>query len=453
MRLHSFKFLGGISLASALAGCTSYHPVPLPQGSRLGSHLSGITLKVPDTHAPGKIVALNPDKPLKPEQVGLLAAINDPELVYERARIVTAKAKLKAGETLPNPSLGLSYASVISGPGIAGAVTASLSQDIQSIITYKARAKASRYGFKQLSAEVLWREWQVAQKAQLLATSLYFDTRELAIRRKHERLLSSQLAAIRKAAGEGNADLTAEAPIEAARAVAQKDLEAAELTELKHWIALDKLLGLEPSVRFSIGRPATAQVPGNFKSLVLTIQNRRPDIVALQMGYAASQASVRAAILAQFPPFNLGLSGGSDTSKVVTVGPQISMDLPVFHSAKTGIDLKAATRDELRKQYQARLDAAVGDAQGLKARFDHNAHLLTQARRAASLASNRLALAEKAYDLQQIDQRTLVDFESAATQRKLEVVSYQRSLYDTAVGLATSLGANLPVVSLSSVKE
>lgn len=433
----------------ALAGCATYHPVPLPQGPKLASHLSGLDLRIPDNRVRQGSVVLDTHKAMRPAQVALIAAINDPDLVYERARVVTAKAKLRAGEALPNPSLGLSYASLISGPASAGAVTASISQDIQSLITYKARSEASQARFEQLSSKVLWREWQVSRKAQLLAVSIYFDDRELAIRRSNLQFLTTQLAAIRQATGAGNAALTAEAPIEAALASAQQSFATAQKARLKHWIALDNLLGLLPSARFAIARPATARVPQDLQGLIATLPRRRPDIVALRMGYAASQASVRAAILTQFPPFSFGIAGGSDTSNVVSAGPQITMNLPVFHSAEAHIGLQRATRAEMRKQYRARLDTAVGEVLGLKARFDLNARLVPEARRDADLAAKKLAFAEKAYNVQEIDQRTFVDFAAAATQRKLDLISSQRALFDTALGLTTALGVNLPVVALS----
>ncbi|MDA3889428.1 MAG: TolC family protein, partial [Allgaiera sp.] len=206
---------------------------------------------------------------------------------------------------------------------------------------------------------------------------------------------------------------------------------------------------LTPSARFAIAPPAAARVPHDLRGLIATLPQRRPDIVALRMGYAASQASVRAAILTQFPPFSFGIAGGSDTSKVVSAGPQITMNLPIFHGAGPQISLQRATRAEMRKQYRARLDTAVGEALGLKARFDLNARLVPEARRDADLAGKTLAFAEKAYNVQEIDQRTLVDFATAATQRKLDLISSQRALYDTALGLSTALGVDLPVVALS----
>lgn len=396
MKPRSLGRLGGAFLAVAVAGCTSFHPVALPAGPKLAPRLEGLDLQIPDSRAPQGSVMLNPHRALRPAQVALLAAINDPDMVYERARVVTARARLDTKQMLPNPSLGLSYAALVSGPASAGAVTASISQDIQSLITYKARAEASRALVGQLSAKVLWREWQVARQAQLLAVSICLDDRELAIRRRDARMLSSQLAAIRKMAGAGNAALTAEAPIAAAQAAAQQGLATARVARLKHWIALDKLMGLQPSARFAIAPPATPRVPHGLQGQIATLPQRRPDIVALRMAYAASQASVRAAILTQLPPFSFGIAGGSDTSNVVSAGPQITMNLPVFHGAGPGIGLQRATRAEIRKQYRARLDAAVGDVLGLKARFDLNARLVPGARRAADLAASKLALSQKA---------------------------------------------------------
>ena len=61
------------------------------------------------------------------------------------------------------------------------------------------------------------------------------------------------------------------------------------------------------------------------------LADRRPDLVALQLGYRSQEERVRGAILAQFPLLALGISGGHDTSDVRTLGPQITLDLPLFN--------------------------------------------------------------------------------------------------------------------------
>ena len=60
--------------------------------------------------------------------------------------------------------------------------------------------------------------------------------------------------------------------------------------------ALDALLGLEPDVRFAIAPPRLALTP-SLRPLIARLPQARPDLVALQLGYRSTEATVRAAIL------------------------------------------------------------------------------------------------------------------------------------------------------------
>lgn len=61
-----------------------------------------------------------------------------------------------------------------------------------------------------------------------------------------------------------------------------------------------------------------------------TLTDRRPDLLALRFGYAAQDEGLRAAILSQFPDLILGATGSSDSSKVINIGPNAQVGLPLF---------------------------------------------------------------------------------------------------------------------------
>ena len=150
--------------------------------------------------------------------------------------------------------------------------------------------------------------------------------------------------------------------------------------------------------------------------------------MALRLGYHASEEDVRAAILAQFPAFVLGGSWGSDTTGVVSAGPNATFDLPIFNRNQGQIAQTRATRILLQQQYQARLDSAVASIRGLAAQGQKIAADLAPARRAAAAARSLAQTAHAAYAQGNLDQRSWTDYETTALQRELEVVALERSL-------------------------
>ncbi len=222
---------GAAGVALGLAGCAGYEPLALPAHHNLASGLSQLDLVLPPAASGEAPASLDPGRALSPDQVGLLAMVNDPDLAAARGKIAVADADRLAARLLPNPSLGFGYAALVSGPATADAITASLSQDIQSIVTYRPRVAAAEARYGQVGADALWQAWQVAQKAKLLAIGLNEDEREIRLRAREDALLSHELEEVQRATAAGNLDLTAEAPLMAAAASAQRDLAAARLQE------------------------------------------------------------------------------------------------------------------------------------------------------------------------------------------------------------------------------
>lgn len=451
---HFFHWGGLVAAVLALAGCATYRPEPLAKRPNLAPSVATLDRTIPAMTANDPPVTLEPTQSFSIDQVGMLAILNDPDLVEQRGDLALARADVTTASTLPNPSISLGFAALIYGPPGVGASTpsyaASLSQDITSLITYHARVAAAKASFKSVNASLLWQEWQVAQKARLLAVNIYYDDAQIRYLKRELSLLSTELTQVRQATAQGNLDLSAEAPLDAATATAQTTLATARLTQLKDWQQLDALLGLEPSVRFGISEPELTPPPADLAPLVSTLPERRPDLVALQLGYQSSEEKLRAAVLAQFPALSLGPSGGTDTSNVLSIGPTLTMDLPIFNRNQGGIASAKATREVLHAQYQAALDQADGTIHGLTARIAVLSADLVQARAAAAAAQRVANNAENAYGQGNLDQRSLVDYQTTALERQLDVISYQTQLDTDQLDLAIELGVGLPQTRLTN---
>ncbi|HEV2443622.1 MAG TPA: TolC family protein [Steroidobacteraceae bacterium] len=441
-RLRALGIAAGV--AALLGGCALYHPLPLAHGPDLAGGLSALRTEVPPTApgGPGRRIAT--DQPLGIDDVGLLAVLNDPELRSEQAQMDVAQANLLQSSLLPNPSASVSFTPLLGGTDVAPAWSASLTQDVKSILTYHTHKKSARFQAQQVNADLLWQEWQIAQKARLLALDLYYGRQSLELSRRELDLLDQEVRAVQKAIQAGNLDLTALAPLLTAKAAAEQAVASLGLTQMQNWQALDALLGLDPQVRFALASPSLPTLPADLAPLLTSLPDRRPDLVALQLGYGSADEDVRTAIIGQFPAFALGGQWGQDTSNVRTAGPTATFDLPIFDRNQGQVALTRATRLQLHEQYQSRLDDAFGSVKGLDAQIRRLTEDVRNATSAAAAADEMSESAQKAYAQGNMDQRSLADFETTALDRRIEALALERSLGETQITLTVELGLGLP---------
>ena len=436
-------------LALVLAGCATYRAMPLSERPNLASNIADLDRTIPaSTGVPARTIAV--DQPLSIDQIGILAILNDPDLASERGQLDNARASLLSATILPNPQVSLGFAALLGGPGASTpAYTASLSEDIMALVTYRARSAAAHDDFKSVNASLLWQEWQVAQKARLLALTVYGDEQTIRYSTNELSLLSNELGGVQQQTANGNLDLTAEAPLTAAVATAQSALATAELAQLSDWQSLNALLGLEPNTRFAIAEPSVAPPPSNVSDLLASLPERRPDLIGLQLGYASSEASLREAILMQLPSLVFGPTYNQDTSNVKSLGPTATFDLPIFNRNQGGIAAAKATREQLYAEYQAQLDSAASNVQALQKQIAVLQKDYQDAANAVSGASSVANNAGQAYGQGSIDQRSLVDYQTTVLERQLDAVNFKTQLQSDEVTLGAELGVGLPKTLLA----
>src|SRR5437762_10302226 len=101
----------------------------------------------------------------------------------------------------------------------------------------------------------------------------------------------------------------------------------------KHRLGLNKILGAAPGIKIALradlALPARLEPPGQ-RELISDLESRRLDLLGLQRGYESQDATVRAAILAQFPKMSLAFTKATDTTNVHTTGFNIAVDVPIF---------------------------------------------------------------------------------------------------------------------------
>lgn len=419
----------------ALAGCAHYSALPLVQANPLAPSAAGL---------PGVV----PGVPLGVSDVAALALANNPDLRAMRARRGIAQAQLLQSGILVNPSVSGAALPLISGVGTMTAWTLGLSQDIKALITYRSRRRAAGYSARQVDAETLWQEWQVAGQARQLAVDIIEGERSRPLLVQAFDLLSRRNAVLQKALAAGDVTLVTVAPTSVALQVTRSNLYALDQRQFLFRHQLNALLGLVPDavVRLAPTVELPPFDPVAIRASLATLPDRRPDLLALRLGYAAQDQTVRTAILSQFPDLIIGATASSDNSGVTNAGPSATIGLPVFDRNQGNIAIATATRLQLHEDYAARLAATVGQVGATLAEMDQLSKQLATVRRdlpAARLAAER---ASNAFGSSNLDERSYVDLVTNRYTKEQEILTLELALLDRQIAVQTLVGAGLPTV-------
>ncbi len=435
--------MGAALAASTLGGCEQYAPLPLEEHPRLAGDIH--QLKTEATTA-GPAVDLS--RPLSVDDIVRLALLNNPDLVAARADRDIAEAQLLQAGLLPNPQISGSYGFLRAGPGTSNQFTAGLTEDIRALVTFSATYKSAELGAAQTRADLLWQEWQVVGKARLAFVDQVKQLQALALLKDARALLADRYDRDRRAVEQGNLTLSSVAPDLTTLADMDKQIADSELKAEQQRRAFNALLGLDPAVKLDLSpmMDIPAIDPALVDQAIADLAARRPDLVALKLGYGSQEEKFRAAILGQFPALIFGGSGGHDNSKIYQIGPTVTMDLPIFNRNQGNIAIEKATREKLHAEYTNRVAADVAEIQGMMSDQAILTRQLALTRDAADDAERTARGARSAYAATLIDARTNVDLITAALTRRQEVVAIEQSLLEQQVALATLTGVSMPVI-------
>lgn len=422
-----------------LAACATYTPLPLDGHAALRD---GAEKLYRGTDA-------LPER-LSMDDVVMLTLLNNPDLVAARAQRGLARAQVLAAGILPNPSLSGSYGFLLGGPGTTSALAAGISQDLKSLVTLSSNRASARHAAREIDSSLLWQEWQTIAKARLLAVDLMEGEKLRQVIGQNGAQLQELLTRNRDALTRGDTTLTALVPDLSAQAAVRKQQEDLERQQATRRRDLNVLLGLSPlatlTLSDSIGVPAVDAAA--IEQALPSLANRRPDLIALQLGYQSQEDKVRGAILAQFPMLSLGVSGGHDTTDVRTLGPQITLDLPLFNRNQGNIAVERATRQRLHDEFTARLATAKAEIQSLLADMALLQRQLGVKQPQLTELQQVAAQAGSAYRNGDLDERTYVDVLSARNAKQQEILGIEQILLEQQIAVATLVGAGMPPVTL-----
>lgn len=430
-----------IGVALLLAGCAHYSPLPLVTKPPLAATLA--TLDPASTA-----------QPLKVEQVVALALVNNPDLKALRLKREIASGQTRQAGILPNPSFSGAFLPLLSGAGSVPAWNLALSQDIKSLVTYRTRRRAAADTERQVAADVVWQEWQVAGQARLLATDLIMGARMRAAAFANYRLLIDRNVMLETALAQRTVTLAAVAPDRVALQSARTALDAVDQRQLALVHQLNALLGLHADVLVPLA--GTIELPpfdaAGIRAGLDTLADRRPDLIALRLGYAAADEQVRQAILAQFPDLILGATGSSDNSQVINAGPTAQIGLPLFDRNQGNVAIARATRAQLHADYSARLAGAIGTVEAMLAEMAQLSGQLALARHDLPATRSAADQVEAAFVAGNVDARTAVDLISNRFAKEQDIMTLEQALLDRQIAVQTLTGAGLPQVNVAAAQ-
>lgn len=420
-----------------LAGCAHYAPLPLATEPRLARSVDALD-------------GMTDAAPLTVEQVVALALANNPDLRAARLRRSVAAGQATQAGIIVNPSLSGAFLPLLSGAGTVPAWNLGLAQDVKSLITYRSRRRAADATRRQVAADAVWQEWQIAGQARQIATDLIVNRRSRPSYAAAYRLLMDRNGRLERALAARTVTLLTVAPDRVALQSARASLNALDQTQLALTHQLNALLGLSPDVAVPlVADPVLPPFdPATIRAVLATLPERRPDLLALRLGYASADEQLRVAILSQFPDLILGGTVSSDNSRVVNGGPSVQVGLPIFDRNQGNIQVARATRAQLNAEYVARLAATTGTVGALLAEYEQLSVQLAVARRdlpAARLAASR---AQSAFGASNIDERGYVDLVSNRFAKEQEVMTLELALLDRQIAIQTLVGAGLPTADL-----
>src|SRR5438034_1139235 len=304
-----------------------------------------------------------------PDDAATIALYSNPALRAIRDRRRLASAQVIQAGILPNPVV--SYArDFVTGGNTAGTVTAynlTAAWEFTALIPFLPKQTAARKSFRSVDLDVAWQEWQIAVNARTAVYRVLSLDAQIARAREATEGLQQSSDAMRKAVDAHEKTVLDLAAVESATQDSRATMLALEQEFEKQRLGLNKILGVEPETKVALRTGLTLPTrlaPPSQRELSDNVESRRLDLLGLRQGLESQNATVRAAILAQFPKMSVAFVKASDTTNVHTTGFNVAVDVPIFDRNQGNIAAERATRQRLRDEYNQRVFEARSDIAG-----------------------------------------------------------------------------------------
>ena len=443
-----------------LYGCATYHPEPI-NGPAVEDALKAPAMEVVRIKA-GVIrhpilrpVDFDIRDGLSPDEAAVMAVIANPALRAVRDLRGVAGAQIIQAGILPNPRLSYNL-DIPTGGDKDGAVNGyglGVGWDIRSLVTRSARVDAARAHAASVDLDIAWQEWQVAESAKLHLFRLFYLDRQLLLTEKAEQRFREALKCIKKSVDSGEKTDTDLADAEVALQQTHASVLTTKKAKEQERLALNRTLGIPSdqivSVQRDISLPLWQSLPSGAE-IMEGIEGRRLDLLALKMGYRSREASVRAAILSQFPGISIGLNSARDTGHIITTGFEVSIDLPFFDRSQGKIAVERATRRRVFDEYIDRLFEAHSDVAVILSDMKFLKKELSATAGSLPVLKNLTQTYRRALEQGSTDIMSYYRVQNELTAKQIKIIKLRQVLSDMGIALEVAAGEYLPVATGAS---
>jgi outer membrane protein TolC len=396
-------------LSGAFSGCALYHPAPLAGGPDLGPTPQRLQVDVERLRvAPLKTIVIDASNGLDPLELAVLTVLNSPDLAARRHAAKVSDAQAFSAGLLPDPQISASVDKPVSGPDNQTAHSIGASMDLTALLVAVYARRSARASARQADLDLLWAEWTDAQQARQLSETVLANEARALVLRQVVSLAQDRYARSTHALANRDVTLQTNAADLAANVDAETQLLAAEHEAAKARRDLNALLGLRADVMLPLvhGPTSAGYDEAAVRQALATLAERRPDLLALKAGYAAQDANVRKAVLAQFPLNNIAASYAKDPAGTTTEGLALAAALPIFNGGRSEVRVQNATREQLRAEFQARLDQTDAEVRGAERERESARRAVAQLGVDVPKLERLTAPALAAYDRGDLDSQT-----------------------------------------------
>src|SRR5205814_2063284 len=438
-------FPGVFSISIFIGGLRAESPV---QGTAIET-----TLRIPALRfqSPSREqLSIDLRRGIGPDDAATIALYSNPALRAIRDRRGLAAAQLIQAGILPNPVVSYARDFVTGGStaGTRNGYTFSAGWEFSAPVPFLPKQTAARKNFRSVDLDVAWQEWQVAVNARTAVYRVLALDAQVVRAREATDGLQGSTDAMREAVNTHEKTVLELAAVESASQDSRATMLALEQEFEKQRLGLNKILGAEPenNVRLRAGLTLPTHVePPNERDLLNHVESRRLDLLGLRQGYESQDATVRAAILAQFPRISLAFVRAKDNTNVQSSGFNVAIDVPIFDRNQGVIATERATRQRLLDEYHQRVFEARSDVAVAIADIRSLDQQLTAAEEALPLLQKLVDSAQTAIEQRTADVLSYYTARSNLLQKRIQLIKLQEQLLEAHTALEIASGRYLPM--------
>jgi len=411
------------------------------------------TLRVPASRFKNQLpdqLSIDFRRGIGPDDAATIALYSNPALRAVRDRRGLAAAQLIQAGILPNPVVSYTR-DFVTGGNTAGTVTAYnfiAAWELSALVPFLPKQTAARKNFRSVDLDVAWQEWQIAVNARTAVYRVISLNAQTAQAREATEGLQQSTDAMRKAVDAHEKTVLDLAAVESASQDSRATMLALEQEFEKQRLGLNKILGAEPETKIQLRADLilpSRLAPPDQHDLLDNVESRRLDLLGLRQGLESQDATVRAAVLAQFPKLSVGFSKASDTTNVHTTGFNVAVDVPIFDRNQGVIATERATRQRLLDEYNQRVFEARSDAATAIADIRSLNRQIAAAEEALPLLEKLVSSAQTAVEQGNADVLSYYTARNNLLQKRIQLIKLQEQLLEAHTALEIASGRYLPI--------